>query len=120
MDDTKVQAQQLSATGAMSRRTFAASAMAGFFIGATRVYGQDVKRNEQKLRVFKVGTGHMGAGDIDRLAMTGDVIFTGLCDVSPMAFPKAARDGNKFYPLDGVPTPTAEQVKAAEDILCRD
>ena len=24
------------------------------------------------------------------------------------------------YPLDGVPTPTAEQVKAAEDILCRD
>ena len=103
MDDTKVQAQRLSAAGAMSRRTFAASAMAGFFIGATRVYGQDVKRNEQKLRVFKVGTGHMGAGDIDRLAMTGDVIFTGLCDVSPTAFPKAARDGQKLIPLDGVP-----------------
>ena len=77
--------------------------MAGFFVGATRIYGQDVKRDEQKLRVFKVGTGHMGAGDIDRLAMTGDVIFTGLCDVSPTAFPKAARDGQKLIPLDGVP-----------------
>ena len=49
----------------ISRRTFVVSAAAGFFIGATRVYGQDVKRDGQKLRVFKVGTGHMGAGDLD-------------------------------------------------------
>ena len=77
--------------------------MAGFFVGATRVYGQEVKRDEQKLRVFKVGTGRMGGADLNQLAKTGDVIVTGLCDVSPTAFPKGLEGDGGFVSLEGVP-----------------
>ena len=59
----------------MTRRAFIGNAAAGFFIAARRIYGQDVRRDEQRLRVFKVGTGGMGGCDIRQLLDTGDVVI---------------------------------------------
>lgn len=71
--------------GLMTRKDFLRrSAAAGFFISAARIYGQAVTAGEQKLRVLAVGTGGRGSGNLRSLEKTGKVIFTGLCDVSPV------------------------------------
>ena len=87
----------------MTRRAFIGNAAAGFFIAARRIYGQDVRRDEQRLRVFKVGTGGMGGCDIRQLLDTGDVVITGLCDVSPDNLPRKAEGKVASASFDGVP-----------------
>ena len=82
-----------------SRRSFlATSAMAGFFIPASKVFGQTVTESPgQQLRFLKVGVGGMGNSDLDSLTKNG-AICTGLCDVNPAALDNAA----KKFP--GIPT----------------
>lgn len=67
----------------MSRRAFlASSAMAGFFIPASRVFGQAVKGPASKqFRFLKVAVGGMGAADLGALRKCGG-ICVGLCDVN--------------------------------------
>ena len=72
-----------------SRRSFLKTgAAAGFFISASRIYGQEVKAGDQKLRILKVGTGGMGGSDINSLSNC-NVIFTGVCDTNPDTLKKA-------------------------------
>jgi len=74
----------------MKRRDFLkGGAAAGFYLAATRVYGQDVKRDEQKLRVLAVGTGGRGRAVMKGLHDSGKVVFTGLCDVDPTRLAEA-------------------------------
>lgn len=88
-----------------SRRSFlATSAMAGFFIPATHVFGQEVKDQPGKqFRYLKVGVGGMGSGDMGALKGAG-AICVGLCDVNPHELDRAA----KGYP--GIPTFTDYRV----------
>ena len=81
-----------------TRRSFlTSSAMAGFFISASSIYGQAVKAGDDKLRILKVGSGGMGNADFNSLTGNGGII-TGVCDVNPRELEGKA----KKFP--GIPT----------------
>lgn len=85
------------AKSGVSRRGFmAGSAMAGFFVSASHIYGQQHKAGTQKLRVLKVGSGGMGGADINSLK--NHVQFVGMCDVNPGTLEKNKKD------FPGIPT----------------
>jgi len=89
----------------VSRRSFlASSAMAGFFIPASNVFGQEVKGSpSQQLRFLKVGVGGMGGGDLKSLIGSG-AVCTGLCDVNQGTLDGAAKN------FPGIPTFTDYRV----------
>lgn len=86
-----------------TRRAFVGSAAAGFFVGATKIYGQDAKFGEQKVRLLQVGSSGMGGCDCGQMLDTGDVAVVGICDVDPGHWRRKFKGNLGEYSLDGVP-----------------